>query len=112
MKLDAHSLRVMLAIVGAGCASVCLGCLNQRHLVGEGRGSDSGAAGEAGTGGSAGAPPIGSDGATGGSTPAPDGSVDVTTDATPPGATVVGLGDEVSAGWPIAIPPDEVARRL
>jgi hypothetical protein len=119
MKINGVSLRVTLAVAGAGCASMILGCLNQRHLIGEGGPPDAGAGSDAGTGGTAGSSPIQSDGGgggtggSGGPAPAPDGGGgNRMPDAALPDATVVGLGDEVSGGWPIAISPAEVARRL
>ena len=114
--------RPIARLLQAGAASLALlsGCMNERHLVGEGppAGLGDGGPGGAGSGaGGSGAGPMldagGSD-APGSDAPGPDAS-DRASDGGPStdaSADVIGLGDEPPAGWPLAISPQEVAKRL
>ncbi|MES1209307.1 MAG: DUF1592 domain-containing protein, partial [Pseudomonadota bacterium] len=77
-------------------ALAVVGCLRERHLVGD-LAADAAVA----------APEAGGDGA---SLPADSGSADG--EGGPAAMTVVSLGDRSMLGWPIRIPPEEVARRL
>jgi hypothetical protein len=105
--------RIPLFIAGAAAgATSSAGCFRDRILVGEnwfdaavGSPTGTGGAGAPGTGGRRALPTsdagVGGNGADGGTSPADAGSM-----------TVVSLGDKDSQGWPIAIAPEEVARRL
>jgi len=86
---------VTLLAAGAAPVMTVAGCVREQHLIGE-DGPDAGTGGttSAGTGGA----PAGD----GGMADADAGS----------GMTVVSLGDKGSLGWPLAISPEEVARRL
>ncbi len=135
MQLKRSRLRLTLVCGIATGALAVMGCFDENHLLGDqsdagagskkagsggvggaatagGSGASSaadagtglavGSAPEAGTGGQAGGGPVTSlDAGVGGTAPPPDAS-----------ATVTSLGDKASLGWPIAIPPAEVARRL
>jgi len=87
--------QVRFALIGAAAAGIfnLEGCWHETHVLGDAADASS-------------APPRtgGADGDMGG--------VAAASDASPTGATVASLGDKTSLGWPIAIPPQEVARRL
>jgi len=119
MKL--HALRN--ATLGCAALSLLGGCLDQRHLIGEGPPTDAGASGgqigSVGSGGAVGAGSGGTIGAgnggtlggnsSGGSFIGGGGSGGSGGAGSPP---ITSLGDQTSQGWPLVISPAEVARRL
>jgi hypothetical protein len=113
--------RPIARLIQTGAASLALlsGCMNERHLIGEGPPAGTGGADSGGSAGSSGgAPPDASTGSPDASAPAPDASTDSPELGPSPDASdastadVIGLGDEPPAGWPLTISPQEVAKRL
>jgi len=112
--------RPIARLIQAGAMSLALlsGCMNERHLIGEGPATgmgDGGAGGGGGSGSGDGATADTSSVAPDAGAPAPDASTDTPDLGPSPDAStldVIGLGDEPAAGWPLAISPQEVAQRL
>jgi len=102
---------------GAACLARLSGCVNERHLIGEGPptgmgGSGSGGGGGAGSGGTISDASAGGSDASAATPDASPGSPDGGPSPDASTVDVIGLGDEPAAGWPLAISPQEVAQRL